>query len=152
MPAQRSELGSCWCAIPQGFTRVTSLRVDRASGHDERAVSRVILQRGVPELTVRLPPIGHVRLTSMTLPLSGATAPGEPGSPSTASRCQLEGGRKRFATAGGAACRKQPVSWSIQVSDPEGRTGDDRAGGLDHTLNDLFLMAFADGKVGSLER
>jgi len=126
----------------EGFNRITNLQVsmtDRdADGH------YIVVREGIPNLSVDLPPDG-TKLNESKLHVSGATDPGNTirvndqpvetrSDGSFAVEAELPVGRSRLV---------------IEVRDPDGATGAIERE-FEVARHNLFLLAFADGKIGAL--
>jgi len=123
-----------------GLTRFVNLLV-RLSDRDAEG-NRVVVAEAVPNLTVQLPPEG-ARLTSAHLPLTGST---DPGNSVSVNGEPLEV-RSDGSFSGAVDLPTGKSVLTIEVKDPLGWSGRIERG-LEVAGNQLFLMAFADGRVG----
>jgi hypothetical protein len=127
---------------PGGLPRAVNVRV-RVSERDAEG-RRIIAVEAVPYLKVHLPPAG-ARLASLSLPISGSTDPGN--------QVSVNGGALDVDPDGGFSTRVELAAdspaLSIEVRDPKGRVGRIERQ-FEVARNQLFLLAIADGRLGSL--
>ncbi len=126
-----------------GRVRIATLEITVA---DRDADGRLIVEStGVPSLTVNLPPRG-LKLTSSALDITGLTDPGNTLVVNGASvPVQADG---RFTTRVELPAGRSTLG--LEVRDAAGRTGKIERE-IEVAKSQLFLVAFADGKVGQLQ-
>lgn len=127
----------------QGFTRIATLTAD-LSDRDKNGRLIVVIEP-IPNLTVKLPP-KDVPLRTPNLAVSGVTDPGN---------ALTINGEPVDVRANGEFMTNISLKTglnkvSIQAKDPEGHTGAIERE-IEVTNSRLFLMAFADGKVGQMQ-
>ncbi|MCP3978221.1 MAG: DUF11 domain-containing protein, partial [bacterium] len=128
---------------PQGFARLANLAIDV---EDRDAHGRaIVVSDAIPNLTVNLPPEGMKLKTSVLL-LTGVVDPG--------SRVEANGDALEVQPDGRfAGTVELPIGTSplhVKVVDSQGKTGEIERR-IEVAKHQLFFLAFADGKVGSLE-
>ena len=127
---------------PQGFRRAATLRVAVADRDAEGR--RISVDAGVPALSVQLPPSG-TKLASSPFAFEGRT---DPGNQVTANDQPVAVGPDgRFATSVDLPAGRSRLV--VRVTSPEGGVGTVERE-LEVPKNQIFLLAFADGKIGQI--
>ncbi len=125
------------------FTRVVDLKV-KVSARDENGALYLLVQP-VPRLAVNFPP-KDAALTSPVLVVSGATEPGNKVSVNAKEVALQDDGR--FSTT--VTLPLGHSSIEVNVSDPAGNSGR-ISRDIEVRDSKLFLLAFADGKIGQMQ-